>query len=252
MMRVASKIEIPSSGFPANPGSAGASPAVSGASPETVQDVHYSKRRLPHFERPWTIYAVAMTTRERRALSPAARTIALNAVLHFHLKRYELFAACVMPDHVHILFQPWPKGHDDDCNPVFWRISALAHSWKSFTAHEINRLEKTTGPLWEEETFDRYVRSDRDLHEKFQYICRNPLEARLVSPGENYIWLWTSENDLRLGSTPVPGVGESVPLSQASRQSSFRRDAETHARDGRAPRKAGIPHSAAGEGGDLT
>ncbi len=50
------------------------------------------------------------------------------------------------------------------------------------------------------------------------------------------------------GSTPVPGVGESVPLSRTSDERSFRRDAETHAaprcrlragsRDGRAPQNA--------------
>jgi hypothetical protein len=33
---------------------ANASPArTSGASPETFAEIHYSKRRLPHFERPW-------------------------------------------------------------------------------------------------------------------------------------------------------------------------------------------------------
>src|ERR1700730_5804718 len=42
---------------------------------------------------------------------------------------------------------------------------------------------------------------------------------------------------LVLGSTPVSGVGESVSLSRTSPRL-FRRDAETHARDGRAPQKA--------------
>jgi len=40
-----------------------------------------------------------------------------------------------------------------------------------------------------------------------------------------------------MGSTPVSGVGGSVSLSRTSaEQRLFRRDAETHARDGRAPR----------------
>ena len=182
------------------------------------QEIRYYKRRLPHFEQPWAIYALSMTTRQRRALSPSARTTVLNAVLHFQLKRYELFAVCVMPDHIHVLIQPWAKERDDDGNASFWSISTIAHSWKSFTAHEINRAENTSGALWEEETFDRYIRSERDLHEKFEYICQNPWQARLVSSMENYPWLWTSEDGPRSGSTPVPGVGESVALSQASRQ----------------------------------
>jgi REP element-mobilizing transposase RayT len=174
--------------------------------------VEYYQRRLPHFEKPWAIYALSLTTRERRKLPPTARAIVLDSMLHFHRQRYELFAVCVMPDHVHALLQPWPKRRIDDNNIEFWSIAKLAHSWKSFTAHEINRIEGWTGPLWEEETFDRFIRTERDLWEKFEYIRRNPYEARLVSPGDNYPWLWTSEDGLqsrdvakvRFGETPKP------------------------------------------------
>src|SRR5205823_1457953 len=76
--------------------------------------VRYSQRRLPHFDRPWAIYAVTLSTRQRQALTPAGRTIVMNALRHFHDQRYELFAACVMPDHVHALLQPWPKQSNPD------------------------------------------------------------------------------------------------------------------------------------------
>src|SRR5437764_15051025 len=88
-------------------GSAGASPAVSGASPETPEDIRYSKRRLPHFERPWSKYAIAFSTRERAELNAEERDVILTSIL-FGLKRcqYEFFVACVMPDHVDLLFEP--------------------------------------------------------------------------------------------------------------------------------------------------
>jgi putative transposase len=179
-----------------------------------AKEIRYTKRRLPHFEKAWTIYAVTVSTRRRRNLSPAARTIVLNALRHFHLDRYELFAACVMPDHVHFLFQPWPKGYDEPGNPIFWSISELSHSVKSFTAHRINKLERSQGAVWEEEVFDRYIRSEADLREKFRYICRNPWESGVVLSGEKYEWLWTPEDEFKKGSAPVSGAGESVPLSQ--------------------------------------
>jgi putative transposase len=138
------------------------------------EDARYSKRRLPHFEKPWAVYAVTITTRRRKTLSPCARTIVLNGLIHFHNSRYELFAACIMPDHAHLLFQPWPKGENPSNNAIFWSIPELMHSLKSFTAHEINKVEKSRGPVWEEEIFDRYIRSESDLQEKFCYICRNP------------------------------------------------------------------------------
>src|SRR6266699_4671694 len=40
----------------------------------------YTKRHLPHFERPWSIYAITISTGQRPRLSPASRTIALNAL----------------------------------------------------------------------------------------------------------------------------------------------------------------------------
>ena len=176
---------------------------------------HYSKRRLPHFEKPWAIYAVTIGTRKRRCLSPKARTIVLDALRYFHNKRYEVFAACVMPDHVHFLIQPWPKENDDKRNVVFWPLKELMHSIKSFSSHAINRIEGSRGSVWEQERFDRYIRSDRDLTEKFEYILRNPWKSGVAQQNENYPWVWAQENDRRKGSA-------------------FRRDAETSTRDARA------------------
>jgi len=180
--------------------------------------VEYYRRRLPHFENPWTIYAITFSTRERRKLTPFVRTIVFDALRHFHGRRYELFATAVMPDHVHILLQPLPKDSSAG-EPTFWRISELTHSLKSFTAHEINRVEGTRGQVWENEVFDRYIRSDQDLEEKFQYILRNPWDSGIVSPTEDYPWIWTQEDE----------------ASVERKQSSSRRDAATSARDLRAP-----------------
>ena len=184
----------------------------------------YTRRRLPHFEKPWAIYAVAIGTKSRRCLSPNSRTVVLDALRHFHNERYELFAACVMPDHVHFLVQPWPKENDDAGDITFWPLSELLHSIKSFSAHRINEIEAKKGAVWERERFDRYVRSDRDLEEKFHYILRNPWDAGVAGQNEDYPWVWTQEDEGR-------------------RESSFRRDAETSARDARATQaKSDAPH----------
>ena len=164
----------------------------------------YGKRHLPHFDRPWGIYGITISTRRRQKLTSAARTIVLNAIRHFHNKRYELYAACVMPDHAHILLQPWPKEFDRSDNPVFWSVSELMQSIKSFTAHEINKLQKTSGFVWEKESFDRYIRSDRDLAEKFHYILRNPWDAGVAKQNEEYPWIWTSADEMRASESSSP------------------------------------------------
>ena len=203
----------------------GVPPSRTSCDVDVINDVHYSKRRLPVFEKPWAIYAVTLTTRNRRVLSAKSRTAILNAIRHFDRERYELFAASVMPDHVHFLFQPWVKETDEKGESVFWELGEVFHSLKSFTAHQINRIEKTTGPVWQKESFNRYVRSDRDLAEKFHYICRNPWDAGIVTSTEDYPWIWTSDFDA------------------AREESSSPRDAETNTRDARATRiPPGEPH----------
>jgi len=174
-------------------GSARVSRAVSGVAPETSSGVKYSKRNLPHFERPWAKYIVTFSTQERQPLSPQARDIVLKSLLFVHeQRRYELYAACVMPDHVHILFEPQIKEQDKDGKPVFWPLSEILHSIKSFTAHEINKAQQTKGnPVWEKESFDRIIRGDSDMEEIFHYICRNPWDSGVAKQDENYPWLWT-------------------------------------------------------------
>jgi hypothetical protein len=101
-----------------------------------------------------------------------------------------------MPDHVHLLFEPQVKEQGTSGDAVFWSLTEILHRIKSSTAHRINNTAGTQGPVWEKEAFDRFIRSERDLQEKFHYIARNPWNAAIVNQNENYAWLWTPE-DLR-------------------------------------------------------
>jgi len=206
-------------------GSAVVSTAAAGVPPADSTDrdaratggATYYKRRLPHFERPWAKYMVNFATQARRQLSPPARDAVLKSLLFGNeQRRYQLYAACVMPDHVHFLFEPQVKENDKDGKPVFWSLSELLGSIKSFTAHEINKIESATGQVWENESFDRIMRGDADLEEKFHYICRNPWDSGVVSLSEDYPWLWTADG-----------------------KESAARDARQGDRDGRAPQQIG-------------
>jgi type I restriction-modification system DNA methylase subunit len=112
--------------------------------------------------------------------------IVLNSLRHFHNQRHDLFAACLMSDHV--------------------------HSIKSFSAHKINEVENKAGAVWEEKRFHRYIRSGRDLEEKFHYILRNPWDSGVAKQNEDYLLIW-------------------VQHDEGCNESSFRRDAETSTRD---------------------
>jgi RecG-like helicase/REP element-mobilizing transposase RayT len=193
-------------------------PGSAGGSPDIHEDVRYSKRSLPHFERPWAKYAITFATREHRALGPAARQTVLDCILHWHTRRYELYAACVMSDHVHLLIEPSIKEKGEDGESGFHSLTEILQTIKSFTADEINRLEESKGPVWETESFDRVIRSEKDLQEKFRYIVRNPWDAGLAKANEDYAWVWhpgmNANSDTAASTTP------DLPAGRRKRQAS--------------------------------
>ena len=95
-----------------------------------------------------------------------------------------------MPDHVHLLIEPMIEHAADVGNPVFFSLSTILHSIKSFTATQINKVENTRKSVWETESFDRLIRSETDLREKFEYITRNPWDTGVVKQSEDYRWVY--------------------------------------------------------------
>ncbi len=191
----------------ATPGGA-RDPRAAVGDPPTASGARYSRGRLPHFEHPWAIYAIAFNILDPRRLSPRARDIVLDAILHWKGRRYDLFAACVMPDHVHLLIQPMIKANQPDGTADFFSLTEIMHSIKSWTAHEINKLEGETGGLWQKEWFDRFTRSDRDLAEKYRYILSNPWASGVVGEAEEYPWCWAREQGPARPEVLSAGRGE--------------------------------------------
>ena len=96
-----------------------------------------------------------------------------NALLHFQGERYALSAWCVMPNHVHVVVTPFPG----------FTVSKVLHSWKSYSAHEINKMLGRSGRVWEMESFDHLVRNERGFERFVMYTEDNPVEAGLcISP----------------------------------------------------------------------
>jgi REP element-mobilizing transposase RayT len=117
-----------------------------------------------------------------------------RSILHaYDHHQYELYVACVMPDHVHMLFEPQIKEQEADGKTVFWTLTEILQGIKSSSAHRINKASGKRGAVWERESFDRLMRSEADFHEKFRYICRNPWNSGVVGPRDDYRWLWTQE-----------------------------------------------------------
>ncbi len=137
-----------------------------------------------------------------------ARLVA-GALKQFHGERYTLLAWCVMPNHVHVVVKPLP-GHD---------LPHILHSWKSFTAHEANKILKRHGRFWGEEYYDHLIRDEADYRRSVQYVLDNPSRAGLKN------WKWLSITDMAAveenGNTNVPAMnpgrdGHATPSDRAA------------------------------------
>jgi alanyl-tRNA synthetase/REP element-mobilizing transposase RayT len=175
------------------------SPQIGPDSPKPSEPT-YARRNLPHFERPWGKYMITFSTRDRDALSEAERTIVLDSILYSSsLKQIHLYAACVMPDHVHLLIEPQVKSYDQDSNPTFYTLTEILQPIKSVTSHKILKERRRVlqneniTHLWEQESFDRLIRSESDLIEKYDYIIGNPVADKLVTQARDYAWSWCRE-----------------------------------------------------------
>ena len=120
-----------------------------------------------------------------------------ETLLHFQGERYILSAWCVMPDHVHVVVTPLDgRG-----------LASILHSWKSFTANEINKLLKRQGEIRHPEYYDHLIRDENDFRRCLEYTYYNPEKAGIET------WKWRGcvgceddgRTDRNTGILPVHG-----------------------------------------------
>ena len=93
------------------------------------------------------------------------------------LGHYELASFVVMANHVHVLLLPKVPP------------SRLLKALKGCTAREANCLLGRTGePFWQRESYDHWVRDEREWRRIEFYIENNPVRAGLVGHADEYRW----------------------------------------------------------------
>jgi REP element-mobilizing transposase RayT len=107
--------------------------------------------------------------------------LVVEALMHGHGRRYRLDAWCVMPNHVHVLLEPF--GGSD--------LGTIVHSWKTWSARRINAGRRRVGAFWSRDYFDRFIREDEAPGACASYIRQNPVAAGLCARVDD--WPWTSK-----------------------------------------------------------
>ncbi len=173
------------------------------AATSVSDDLTKRRRSLPHWQMGGQTYFVTFRTHSG-VLDDAERQIVLKACLHWHGDRMQVHLVTVMPDHVHLLITPAMAGDES------WHsLESLMHSIKSFSAHEIARIRGASGPVWQDEYFDRIVRDEPEFVEKFNYMLMNPVKTGLVGSAEEY--RFTARPEMNGRDARSTGSGQALP-----------------------------------------
>src|SRR5260370_35493976 len=145
---------------------------------------------LPGHDARWAVVFGSVVRGSDRDSSPASRRAPRG--------HYELGAYVVMSNHVHVLLLP--------------RIapSKLMQSLKGVTARDANRILCRTGEtFWQAESYDHWVRDEKEWGRIAEYIENNPVKAGLVARAEDYRWSSAGERE-KSAETSLGAAGTSV------------------------------------------
>ncbi len=109
---------------------------------------------------------------------PKIAEIVENALLYFDGERYRLIAWTVMPNHVHVLIEISER----------YSLGSIVGSWKRFSARLANQAIGRSGPFWQDDYWDTYIRDERHLESTVSYIENNPVKAGLVGDAADWPW----------------------------------------------------------------
>jgi REP-associated tyrosine transposase len=95
------------------------------------------------------------------------------------LQHYELHSYVIMPNHVHVLLDPWIP------------LAKITGAIKGVAARDANATLGRTGKhFWQDESFDHWIRNQAEFERIRHYIEWNPVKANLVARPED--WKWSS------------------------------------------------------------
>lgn len=132
------------------------------------------------------IYFVAICVAGRKPVLANEQAFSAFKVTVSKLTQWEVLAAVLMPDHLHVIAAPT----EDRAAPV-GHFSAAIKRWMR------KKIQKdgTVNWQWQSGCFDRLLRSDESLEEKWLYVEENPVRAGLVKRFEDWPYRFAFNED---------------------------------------------------------
>jgi REP element-mobilizing transposase RayT len=118
---------------------------------------------------------------------PSIANLVQEAIHYRDKKEYDLYAYCIMSNHVHIVFEHLNKTSNTNASKSSIKdfpITRILQELKRYTAYKSNKLLDRTGAFWQSESYDRVIRDQDELENTIRYTLNNPVKAGLVERWE--------------------------------------------------------------------
>jgi REP element-mobilizing transposase RayT len=119
------------------------------------------------------IYFVTICVADRKPVLANNEAFDAFMVAASKLRHWHILAAILMPDHLHVVVTP-----RENREAKLGNFSAVLKRWM--------REELKASWEWQPGCFDRLLRSDESLHNKWLYVQENPVRAGLVERWEDW------------------------------------------------------------------
>ena len=150
--------------------------------------------RIPNWL-PWeqaSVYFITFCADKRRRALANPRTWKIILETLQRLNQWSTIAAIAMPDHLHILTAPLDREAS---------VSAYSKWFKRWFKELYCRPSVSDGSpqvqpwQWQEGCFDRLLRSDESLSDKWEYLRQNPVRAGLVTNSDDWPYQFACNAD---------------------------------------------------------
>ncbi|MGK7369371.1 MAG: transposase [Candidatus Halalkalibacterium sp. M3_1C_030] len=122
-----------------------------------------------------------------------------EAIHYRNKKEYDLYACCLMPNHVHLVFKLIEQNEISEETHEYL-VTDILKSLKWFTALKCNELLERSGQFWHSESYDRVIRDSQELENTIAYTLNNPVKAGFVENWEDWPYSYCKPEFLELFS----------------------------------------------------
>ncbi|MHB0998366.1 MAG: REP-associated tyrosine transposase [Armatimonadota bacterium] len=133
------------------------------------------------YETEGIIYHIIIRTAGARKLfhEPTVAADIFNGIMTGKIaQESDLYAVCLMPNHVHLLL-----------GIKHVNLIDLIKGWKAFTTNHLHQ-SGINGDIWQRSFYDHAMRYEENLLATAKYILENPVRAGVVPESSAYPYTW--------------------------------------------------------------